>query len=1398
MDLAVFENNSKSSSLHTSSPVTSDCNDLPSIPTPPIVTTFRVIDSPTIHLVSIDQMKEATLYSLEDCFDLCSDDLSLLRAAIIASGIVPIGLESSLSHTEDASLNPLSDSIPTLQNLLFLLIGVHGKGIELTSHVQNIPKGSRMAVSSSLLGSLIAVCTRATQQLQKDRFSILSQEGKLTPQKTNTSDPSHITSSTTSSSFAHTEISGPLTEEERCRIASRIILGEWIGGSGGGWQDSGGLWSGVKVMCGRRATPSDPEYGLSCGTLLPFVRSLKIFDDSLSEAKICDSKSSQYPQNTLVTSASTTFSFDPSNLPFIPSSSVRAFLDSLVFFHGGQSINIGAILTLVSNKYLLRSSQAFRARQCSVSLFPRILNAFIRGNIREMAALLQTQYYNYLLTVIPSAGSEFTDRLLSCLSEEFDSDFWGLWVLGSSSGGGMGIFIDPKVKSDKLRKRHRKHHHISTNENIQQKEKEETSSTVGSIDIIKEILYECKTQLKRNLNFVVDPLFYQVSVNDTGSVGKFVEIQTQSSTSDDPISTHITSNNLSSLPSVLDSSHSSIQLARTPVVSTCPLCTILSLSPSELLLIQDSLLQQRCSDIFTSFINQHKLHEGNHETPLITSEPSSCITHPNTESTFPEQHQAFQIFSVSPYLPSVSFSSHSALPPFCSLCTSLLYRGFNPYLHLKLRLQLITGEVAVNTGRLGFDRSFPHFLHEATLNHTIKHKQTAPYLIENVPRSAVDYSVCECVDEISTFLLQNGYSITEDDLKEKLSSHQFYSLAYTPSYAYSHTSLTDTLIQSPQMPSTVQTHSLNHPHQSSSSLSNALTPSPLSGISQSLPYYYSDAHIDYSTLIRDYISGVSALLEGRVGCVTLCSRVCSKWTGGSPGVVKATSHVCPISGHHRSFLEVRMATMEWIERMLTKIRNSKNISAIHHDTDQCNSSNYNSSVIIPHTITTSYYTHDAVSSELNNILRDPSIPSSNHSHIYVSISSWSSLRTVPSISNYLNHFNREVSPVPVSLDLSTNCSTSYPIHLPASLISSPQFSQCIKQPLTLTSQKPLPPRYQRHLTSTIEAIIKQGPETDYRENSVEQCMQPCGHLFEIASLIINGTLRRLLIDYPQLQTLFVSNVDSTGTWCDPIRVGHHLRRGDSITFEVMERTVEDKGSFLAMASILQTRQPSDKPSNNSLKSPEKRICLVGEHVLSEEERWKLCFVSTNAFWINIDAFLKMCGLDRQDILDNNQKSSNQNDSNSSSVENEYHPSNKVVRAVEQFLLSVPVRATVKQVRRTKDSTGGEESHATVQVDRLTTDLTHVSFPLTEQCYNNEPSSSSDTISTDNIQPKTELLFRKDQEANSSLFKNTSPFQFGYVCVDRLRGMCLKEHKQLDGWIDKRGRERVEQHTLWKD
>ncbi|MGB2501055.1 MAG: UTP--glucose-1-phosphate uridylyltransferase, partial [Mariniblastus sp.] len=118
-------------------------------PQPPIECYLRVIDRPVLRLVSIDLKSTAEIQTISEVFDFAADYLGLLKAAVIASGIVPAGM--------DGCGEPI-------QPLLERLVGP-GLGIEIVSKVNDIPKGSRLAVSTNLLGSLISLCMRATGQV---------------------------------------------------------------------------------------------------------------------------------------------------------------------------------------------------------------------------------------------------------------------------------------------------------------------------------------------------------------------------------------------------------------------------------------------------------------------------------------------------------------------------------------------------------------------------------------------------------------------------------------------------------------------------------------------------------------------------------------------------------------------------------------------------------------------------------------------------------------------------------------------------------------------------------------------------------------------------------------------------------------------------------------------------------------------------------------------------------------------------------------------------------------------------------------------------------------------------------------------------------------------------------
>ena len=187
---------------------------------PPVETYLRVLDEPLLRLTSVDLGATADITSLADVFDFAKDYLGLLKAAVIASGIVPPGVEGSGQ---------------SLGDLLSRVVGP-GHGIELVSSVNGIPKGSRLAVSTNLLASLISLCMRATGQASS--------------------------------------LGGALQEDERRLVLARALLGEWLGGSGGGWQDSGGVWPGIKLIEGMAAAEGDPEFGISRGRLMPKHRIL--------------------------------------------------------------------------------------------------------------------------------------------------------------------------------------------------------------------------------------------------------------------------------------------------------------------------------------------------------------------------------------------------------------------------------------------------------------------------------------------------------------------------------------------------------------------------------------------------------------------------------------------------------------------------------------------------------------------------------------------------------------------------------------------------------------------------------------------------------------------------------------------------------------------------------------------------------------------------------------------------------------------------------------------------------------------------------------------------------------------------------------------------------------------
>src|SRR5437660_9499137 len=117
-------------------------------PRPPIETYVRVIAEPLLRLTSVDLNACKDVATLDELFNFGNDYLGLVKAGVIASGLIPPSLEGTAT--------PLQDVLDRVVQ--------PGHGLEIVSKVNDIPKGSRLAVSTNLLASLVSLLMRATLQ----------------------------------------------------------------------------------------------------------------------------------------------------------------------------------------------------------------------------------------------------------------------------------------------------------------------------------------------------------------------------------------------------------------------------------------------------------------------------------------------------------------------------------------------------------------------------------------------------------------------------------------------------------------------------------------------------------------------------------------------------------------------------------------------------------------------------------------------------------------------------------------------------------------------------------------------------------------------------------------------------------------------------------------------------------------------------------------------------------------------------------------------------------------------------------------------------------------------------------------------------------------------------------
>jgi hypothetical protein len=287
--------------------------------------------------------------------------------------------------------------------------------------------------------------------------------------------------------------------------------------------------------------------------------------------------------------------------------------------------------------------------------------------------------------------------------------------------------------------------------------------------------------------------------------------------------------------------------------------------------------------------------------------------------------------------------------------------------------------------------------------------------------------------------------------------------------------------------------------------------------------------------------GKDALAAGMVAVVSFAGGAGSRWTKGA-GVVKALNPFCRLGGKHRSFIEVHLARSRRTSRL-------------------CGTA-------LPHVITTSYLTHDAIQAHLRT----------QHNYDYPG-----PLLISPGRSIGLRF-------VPMERDLRFAWE-----ELPQQMLD--EQAQKVRDSLRATLIA-----WARHM----------GEGASYTDNVPMQCLHPVGHWYEVPNMIRNGTLLRLLQERPRLKYLMVHNIDTTGADADPGLLGYHIAERAALTTEVIARQVEDRGGGLARV--------------------DGRLRLIeGLALPSEETESLLSWYNSATYWIDIDQLLTMFGLTRDDL-----------------------------------------------------------------------------------------------------------------------------------------------------------------------
>ena len=288
-------------------------------------------------------------------------------------------------------------------------------------------------------------------------------------------------------------------------------------------------------------------------------------------------------------------------------------------------------------------------------------------------------------------------------------------------------------------------------------------------------------------------------------------------------------------------------------------------------------------------------------------------------------------------------------------------------------------------------------------------------------------------------------------------------------------------------------------------------------------------------------SGMRALADGMAAVVTLAGGAGSRWTKGA-GVVKALHPFAKVAGRHRNFIEAHLAKSRRIGRL--------------------------SGVTLPHIITTSYLTHEA-------------------------------------IADWLADADNYGYPGPLRLSPGRNIGLRL---IP--MVRDLRFAW-EEMPQQLLDEQAQKVRESLH-ASLIQWAQQAGEASNYTGNLPTQCLHPVGHWYELPNLLLNGVLTELLDERPKLRYLLLHNVDTLGADVDPALLGLHIESGAALTTEVIARQLDDRGGGLARV--------------------DGRARLVEDLALPDERiEFQLSYYNSATYWIDLERLLPVFSLARADL-----------------------------------------------------------------------------------------------------------------------------------------------------------------------